>query len=142
MKDTMIGNSFNAPGDYRIEVSGWGADNSFFVERADLVWTAAGEKQICLLHELPEGAVLFARSISNETSNASVPVAFRARTVIPTESKDRYQIDLVRMHPRKPSLKQAKESSGRQIASNIQEAKRSCKTNESGMELEHEEILR
>jgi hypothetical protein len=142
MKDTMTGNSFNAPGDYRIEVSGWGADNSFFVERANLVWKAGGEKQVCLLHELPAGAVIFARSISADTSNLSVPVAFRARTVVPTESENRYQVDLERMHPRKQLPKEGKESSSRQIASNNREAKRSCETNESGMELEHEEILR
>src|SRR5665213_2517865 len=144
MKDanTAGPDSFNAPGDYRIEVSGWGADNGFFVERANLVWKAGGEKQICLLHELPEGALIFARSISSDSSNLSAPVAFRARTVIPAESRDGDQVDLVQMHPRKQAPQKTKESSTRQIASNNREAKRSCETNESGMELEHEEILR
>lgn len=143
MKDanTAGRNSFNAPGNYRIEVSGWGVDNSFFVERANLVWKAGGEKQIRLRHKLPEGAMLFARSISSDP-NLSVPVAFTARSVIPTESEDAYQVELVQMHPRKQPVKRAKESSDRQIASNNREAKRSCETNGSEMELEHEEILR
>jgi hypothetical protein len=142
MKDTNTGNSFNAPGDYRIEISGWGADNSFFVERATLVGMAGGEKEVRLLHRLPEGAMVFARSISSDPSNLSVPVAFRAKTVVPMESQEGYEVALVQMHPRAQAPKGTKESSTRQIASNRQEAKRSCETNESGMELEHEEILR
>ncbi|HET6144128.1 MAG TPA: hypothetical protein VFE02_11525 [Candidatus Acidoferrales bacterium] len=144
MKDsnTVGRKTFNGPGDYRIEVSGWGADNSFFVEQANLVWTARGEKQLRLLHELPAGAVMFVRPITGDASNPSVPVAFRVKTIKRMVVENGYQVELLEMHPRQQSSKIAKESPGRQIASNGQEAKSSCETNESGMELEHEEILR
>jgi hypothetical protein len=144
MKDwkTAAGNSFNGPGQYRIEVSGWGTDNSFFVELANLVWTARGEKQVRLLHELPVGAVMFVRPVASDASNPSVPIAFKAKTILRMLAENGFQVDLVEMHPRKQSPKEAKESPVREIASNVQGAKSSCETNESGMELEHEEILR
>ena len=63
-----MGNSFNSPGDYRIEISGWGLDNSFFAERTDLRWTAEGEKQVQLHRALPEGAIVFVRLLASEPS--------------------------------------------------------------------------
>jgi hypothetical protein len=50
-----MGNSFNSPGDYRIEISGWGLDNRFFVERTELLWAANGDKQVQVHRALPEG---------------------------------------------------------------------------------------
>jgi hypothetical protein len=142
MKDTLAGNSFNAPGDYRIEISGWGVDNSFFVERGNLVWRADGEKQVHLLRELPEGAMIFIRSISSDPSNLSVPVAYKVKTVTPIDSQGRYQTDLMQMRPRGKQSSGPKESLSSETASNNREGKKSCETNEPGMALEHEEILR
>jgi hypothetical protein len=145
MKDakTAVQESFNAPGEHRIEVSGWGADNSFFVERARLVWTADGEKRVQLRHELPQGAVIFARSISIDQSNLSVPVTFKAKSVRPMISENGYQVDLVQMRPRTQlPPNEAKESPVKHFASNNQEAKRACAIRESQTEAEHEEILR
>ncbi len=139
MKDTIAGNSFHAPGDYRIEISGWGGDNSFFVERANLVWRAGGEKQVYLHRVLPEGAMIFMRSISSDPSNPSVPVAYKVKTVMARDSAGRYGMDLVQMHPRG---KESGESFTRGIASNKQEAKRQCETSDSETTLEQEEILR
>jgi hypothetical protein len=142
MKDRPAGNSFHAPGEYRIEISGWGADNSFFVERANLVWRADGEKQVHLLCELPEGAMIFVRSISSDCSNLSVPVAYKVKTVMRMDSEGRYPMDLEQMHPRcKESRKSSRESLSSGIASNKQEARRQCETNESETALKHEEIL-
>jgi hypothetical protein len=138
MKDTSAGNSFHAPGEYYIEISGWGADNCFFVERSNLVWRAGGEKQVHLHRELHEGAMIFVRSISSDPSNLSVPVAYKVKTVLSMDSEGRYPLDLVQMHPRG---KEPKESLYRRIASNKQEARRQCEANESGTALEHEEIL-
>jgi hypothetical protein len=141
MKDlnTAGRKTFNGPGDYRVEVSGWSADNSFFVELASLVWTARGEKQVRLLHELPAGAVMFVRPITSDASNPSLPVAFKAKTIIRMVAQNGYQVDLLEMHPQQQSPKASKESSGTQIASNVQEGKTSCETNGSGTELQHEE---
>ncbi len=71
-------NSVNAPGDCRIEISGWGIDNSFFVERTDLLWTGDGEKHVQLPRALPEDAMVFIRSLSPERTHGSVPVAYRS----------------------------------------------------------------
>jgi hypothetical protein len=139
MKDTLTNHSFHAPGEYRIEISGWCADNSFFVERANLVWRAGGEKQIHLHRALPEGAMIFVRSISSEPSNLSVPVAYKVKTVMPRDSQGRYPMGLVQMHPRGMETKESLTSG---IASNRQERKRQCETNDSGMTWEQEEILR
>jgi hypothetical protein len=139
MKDTIKTNSFHAPGEYRIEISGWGADNSFFVERANLAWKAGGEKQVHLFRVLPEGAMIFVRSISSDPSNLSVPVAYKVKTVLPMDSEGRYPVNLVRMHPRS---KESGESFSSGIASNKQEARRQCETNDLETTLEHEEILR
>jgi hypothetical protein len=139
MKETRTDNSFHAPGEYRIEISGWCADNSFFVERANLVWRAGGEKQVHLLRTLPEGAMIFVRSISSDPSNLSVPVAYRVKTVMPRDSQGRYPMDVVQMHPR---AMESKESLTQGNASNRHERKRQCETNDSGMTLEQEEILR
>ena len=70
-------NSFNFPDDFRIEISGWGLDNSFLVERTDLLWTSDGEKHVQLHRSLPEGAVVFIRLLASEPSSGSVPVAYR-----------------------------------------------------------------
>jgi hypothetical protein len=139
MKATRTDNSIHAPGEYRIEISGWGADSSFFVERANLVWRSGGEEQVRLLRALPEGAMIFVRSISSDPSNLSVPVAYKVKTVMPRDSQGGYPMDVVQMHPRGM---ECKESLTRGIASNKHERKRQCETNESGMTLEVEEILR
>ena len=57
---------FNSPGDFRIEISGWGLDNSFFAERTDLLWTSDGEKHVQLHRALPEGAIVFVRLLASE----------------------------------------------------------------------------
>jgi hypothetical protein len=134
MKEKTASNSLHAPQEYRIEISGWGADNSFFVERANLVWKTGGDKQVHLFRALPEGAMVFIRSISSDAANLSVPVAYKVKTVMPGDSRGRYTMHLVQLHPR--------ESLTGGIASNKQEAKRQCETSDSGTALEQEEILR
>jgi hypothetical protein len=139
MEDTTARNPFHTPGECRLEISGWGADNIFFVERANLVWKAGGEKQVHLFRALPEGTMIFVRSISSDPSNLSVPVAYKVKTVMPRDSEGRYPMNLVQMHPRS---KEAGESLAKGIASNTQEANRQCETSDSEMTLGQEEILR
>ena len=131
-----MGNSFNSPGDYRIEISGWGLDNGFFAERTDLLWTADGEKRVQLHRALPEGAIVFVRLLASEPSNGTVPVAYQVHDVVPMDCNGRCQMRLAQMHPR------SKESSTREIASKLVEDLRSvCDTRETGTELQLEEIL-
>jgi hypothetical protein len=131
-----MGNSFNSSSDYRIEISGWGLDNSFFAERTDLLWTADGEKQVQLHRALPEGAVVFVRLLASEPSTGTVPVAYEVRDVVPMDRNGRFQMRLAQMHPR------LRESSAGRIASKQVEDLRSvCDTREAEMELQLEEIL-
>jgi hypothetical protein len=131
-----MGNSFNSPGDYRVEISGWGLDNSFFAERTDLRWTAEGEKQVQLHRALPEGAIVFVRLLASEPSSGSVPVAYQIQSVVPMDRNGRCEMRLAQLHPR------SKESLAKKSASNRSEdRKRVCDVREFELELQHEEIL-
>ena len=131
-----MGNSFSSPGDYRIEISGWGLDNSFFAERTDLLWTADGEKQVQLHRALPEGAIVFIRLLASEPSSGSVPVAYQVQSVVPMDRNGRCQMRLAQLHPR------SRESLTRENASNRSEdSRRVCDVQEFEVELQHEEIL-
>jgi hypothetical protein len=131
-----MGNSFDYPGDYRIEISGWGLDNSFFVEKTDLLWTTDGEKQVQLHRALPEGAIVFIRLLASEPSSGSVPVACQIQSVVPMDRNGRCQMRLAQLHPR------SKESLVRKNASNDSEdSRRVCNVHELEVELQHEEIL-
>jgi hypothetical protein len=131
-----MGNSLNSPGNYRIEISGWGLDNSFFAERTDLLWTADGEKQVQLHRALPEGAVVFIRLLSSGTSSGSVPAAYQVQGVVPMDCNGRCQMRLARLHPR------VKESQVAESASNgVEDSRRVCNMKETEMELQYEEIL-
>ena len=87
-------------GNYRIEVSGWGLNDAFFVEKTDLHWTECGERKLMLHHALPEGAVIFARLMAPETSYGSVPVAYQVEGVQPMNSNGLCEMRLRRLHPR------------------------------------------
>lgn len=120
-----MGNTFNSPGDYRIEVSGWGLDNGFFLERTDLLWTNNGEKQLQLHRALPEGAIVFVRLLNNESSKGSVPVAYRVTHVVPMDCNGRCQMGLAQLHPR------SRESSGALPASDsLEELGKRCDAEE------------
>jgi hypothetical protein len=131
-----MGNSFNIPGDYRIEISGWGLDNSFFAERTDLLWGADGEKQVQLHRALPEGAIVFIRLLDSEPSRGSVPVAYRIQDVVPMDCNGRCQMRLARLHRR------SKESlAGKPASNGLEDSQRVCDVQEFEAELQHEEIL-
>ena len=116
---------FNSPGSYRIEVSGWGLDSDFFVEKADLVWSPGGEKRMKFRHALAEGAIVFVRLLSAESPNACVPVAHVIKEVEPMDCDGRCEMTLAQLHPR---VKEAcKESNRGKSASNeLEDAPRKC----------------
>jgi hypothetical protein len=131
-----MGNFFDCPGDYRIEISGWGLDNCFFAERTDLLWSAEGEKQVQLHRALPEGAIVFIRLLGTEPSCGALPVAYQIQGTSPMDRNGRCRMRLVQLHPR------SKESLGGKIASNgSEDAEKVC--NVQGLELEsqNEEVL-
>ena len=131
-----MGNSFDTSGDNRIEISGWGLDNSFFAERTDSLWTPDGEKYVQLHCALPEGAMVFIRLLASESSREFVPVAYQVQGVGPMDGNGRYRMKLKQFHPR------SKESLlGKSASNQSEDSGRVSDTREAGMELQHEEIL-
>jgi hypothetical protein len=63
---------------YRVEVSGWDADECFFVEKSRLVWTESAGKRVALHALVRIGSVLFVRLIQPMGAGSSFPVPYRA----------------------------------------------------------------
>jgi len=128
--------SFGCPDDFRIEISGWGLDISFFAERTDLLWTSDGQKHVQLHRALAEGSIVFIRLLASEPSSGSVPVAYRVEGVVPMDCNGRCQMRLAQLRPR------SKESPAGENASNGSEGpQKVCDVQEFDEQLQHEEIL-
>jgi hypothetical protein len=128
--------SFQCPGDFRTEISGWGLDYSIFAERADLIWTAGDENQVRLYRALHEGAIVLFRLLACEPSTGSVPVAYHIQEVGPMDCNGPFLVRLAQLRQR------SKESLGRKIASNVSEdSQRVCDVQEFEEQLRREEIL-
>jgi hypothetical protein len=131
-----MGNAAASQGKYRIEVSGWGLNDVFFVEKTDLLWSEGGEKRLLLHHALSEGAVIFVRLMAPETSCGLVPVTYQVENVKPMNSTGLCEMRLVQVHPRSKAHTRSSFAS--------RSAKYSSKyieMMESGTELELEEVL-
>ena len=123
-------------GSYRVEVSGWGLNDAFFVEKTDLVWTRGGEKKLLLRHSLASGAIIFVRLAAPGVSCNSVPVAYRVENVEPMNCAGQCEMRLLQLHPR------SKESCMGNTASEIQRhGVSNCEPKESSKQPEREEIL-
>src|SRR5487761_2193066 len=86
-------------GNYRIEVSGWGLDNKFFVETTARFWEQNGGKRVSLHHTVAEGTVVFVRLLSPEAGN-TIAMAYRAAAVQLMDRKGLTEIHLMQLHPR------------------------------------------
>jgi hypothetical protein len=95
-----MGDTTDFSGNYRIEVSGWGLGDVFFVEKTDLLWTESGEKKLLLHRALPDGAVIFVRLIAPEAPYSSVPVAYLVGNVQPMNSTGLCEMRILLLHPR------------------------------------------
>lgn len=126
----------NSHGDYRIEISGWGLDEGFFVERTELKWDATGEKQVQLHHAMGEGAIVFVRLLTFESANSSLPVAYQVQDVLPTDRHGRCIVSLSQLHPRGQVSFPAKAASN-----GVEDSQAACNAVEASDELQHEEIL-
>jgi hypothetical protein len=85
---------------YRIEISGWGLNNRFFVEKTNLPWLEGEEKKLRLHHALPDGAIIFVRLIAPENPYSSVPVAYQVENVQPMNPEGLCEMRLLQLHPR------------------------------------------
>ena len=87
-------------GNYRIEVSGWGLNDAFFVEKTELSWAEGGDKKLLLHHALLEGAIIFIRLVAPENLYGSVPVAYQVGGVQPMNCNGLCEMRLLRLQPR------------------------------------------
>jgi hypothetical protein len=65
-------------GGYRVEVSGWDANESFFVEKSTLIWSESRGKRLALKALVRIGSVLFVRLIQPLGIGSGFPVPYRA----------------------------------------------------------------
>jgi hypothetical protein len=129
-------NTFNSPGTYRIEVSGWGLDNCFFDEKTEMLWSQTGDKYVLLHRTLVEGAMIFVRLLDSEPRKRSGPVPFQVKAVRAMDSNGQCEMRLEQITPR------TKAPSGGVAASYRREDTQSpCEPRENATQLEPEEIL-
>jgi hypothetical protein len=93
---------------YRVEVSGWDASESFFVEKTMLDWGRDEKKEIRLHSVLREGSVVFVRLLQTLTSGNNFPVAYQAQRIGPRDPEGHSPVHLAQLRPR-PLYKQSPE---------------------------------
>jgi hypothetical protein len=133
---TSMNDAMNHPGNYRIEVSGWGLDNTFFVEMTKLLWSEGGGKQVRLHRALPQGAIIFIRLLALESASGSLPVAYGIESAKPMDSNGECEMRLLQLRPRIKAPIQGVAAS--YVAEDLV---RTCEPRESSMQPEPEEIL-
>jgi hypothetical protein len=121
------------PSNYRIEVSGWAHDNSFFVEKTDLFWSQTNRKRVRLHQALPEGSIVFIRLMSPESWRSPAPVAYWVEGIQPMDCNGVCEMSLQQVQP---LTKAPEEAVGASDAS-----ERTCEHTESSRRLEPEEVL-
>jgi hypothetical protein len=136
-----MADKFNSPGNYRIEVSGWGLDDSFFVEKTELRWSPSGDKQVVWRRALTEGAMIFVRLPGSQSMKGSVPVAYQVKGIQPMNCEGSCEMQHRQMEPRS-KVPYSKAPNTRGSASYIPEDSFSaCEPRESSIQIEPEEIL-
>jgi hypothetical protein len=90
---------------YRVEVSGWDATETFFLEKTVLYWDEAGQ-QISVRTPMREGSVVFVQLIQPFAGEENFPVAYVVVKTLPVEMDGRVIVAISRLHP-KPSYRQA-----------------------------------
>ncbi len=63
---------------YRVEVSGWDAQQNFFVAKGDLEWGETNGKLLTLPRKVANRAVLFVRLLNSTNLEQSRPVPYEA----------------------------------------------------------------
>ena len=121
-----MGEAAGPSGSYRVEVSGWGLNDVFFVEKTDLVWSRGGGKTLLLRQALTSGAIIFVRLAASGVPSNSLPVAYRVENVRPMNCSGQCEMRLLQLYPR------SKESCPGAVASQVVEhAISNCEPKES-----------
>ncbi|MGB7436927.1 MAG: hypothetical protein WBR26_03865 [Candidatus Acidiferrum sp.] len=66
---------------YRVEVSGWDENQSFFVEKSDLAWDDFAGKHISLQRMLPDGALVFIRVLQPQGPGQAPPIVYKVEFI-------------------------------------------------------------
>ncbi|MCL6565940.1 MAG: hypothetical protein K6U09_05905 [Acidobacteriia bacterium] len=82
-----------AAASYRVEVSGWDAQDGFFVEKTTLEWDESGEKRVLLRSQVASGAVVFVRLL-DPSGRQAIPVAYHVLGVGRAEVRGTYEIQI------------------------------------------------
>jgi|ERR1700688_3282176 hypothetical protein len=90
----------DASSGYRVEVSGWDAAETFFVEKTVLDWEGEGKKEIVVRRSLREGCVVFVRLLQPITTGITFPIAYQTRIITDKDSNGRTRVGLERLRPR------------------------------------------
>ena len=85
---------------YRVEVSGWDAKETFFVEKTLLEWEGEGKKEIAVRSSLRDGCVLFVRLLQPITTGNTFPIAYQTRIIANRDADGRTRVGLERLRPR------------------------------------------
>lgn len=91
---------------YRVEVSGWDENQSFFVEKSELEWNEESGKRVALSHAVADGAVVFLRLMQAISTGWSHPVAYEAEFLGKTAGGQHH----FQLHAACPRMKERNES--------------------------------
>src|ERR1700761_7085729 len=85
---------------YPVEISGWDANDHFFVEKTLLEWKEGNPKTADLHCSVRVGCVLFIRLLRAGPIGTNFPVAYEAASVDKDGQSGAAQISLVQLQPR------------------------------------------
>ena len=85
---------------YRVEVSGWGRDGGFFVEKTELRSTETGSKKIILHHPVRDGGFIFLSLLVTKERGDSVPVAYQVKNIPAADRNGLSEVLLLELRPR------------------------------------------
>jgi hypothetical protein len=81
---------------YPVEASGWGSDQSFFVEKSELEWNEEAGKYVTLTRSLCPGSMIFLRLLQPTSPDRSLPVPYRAQPVgFTPEGQQQFRLEQV-----------------------------------------------
>ena len=82
---------------YRVEVSGWDAQQKYFVTKADLQWFEDNAKQLVLSCRLGNNPILFVRLLNSTDQDRALPVPYQAEYLEPSpDGAHRFRLRAIR----------------------------------------------
>jgi hypothetical protein len=82
---------------YPLEASGWGSDQSFFVEKCELEWNEETGKYVTLTRSLCPRSMIFVRLVQPTSPDRSLPVPYHTQAIGPTaEGQQQFRLEQVR----------------------------------------------